>query len=280
MGRYELNLPIQALGIGRELSIRGFRELNQLYIIRSILKGGDTILDIGSNIGFYPLECAALLGGDCTVYSYEPDKRSHAYLSDNIRRNGLCNRFFAYPEAISDTTGTAELYGLQHWNLSSLQVSKDTGSHRIVEYTSAVDVISLPEAIGRIGRAPDLLRMDVEGHEENILSSLSTMCDSARELSPISIVFEGHAWEYRDITAIEASLENMFAAGYFCTYIAVRGHSLCPMTSLGYTPTETIRWLSNKEVIFGPISCEDALRVIPRESEMATVCLQRPRQYH
>ncbi len=63
-------------GISRVLAIYGIREADHTQIMKRELKSGMAVLDIGSNIGYYPLLEASLVGTKGKVYAIEPDPRN------------------------------------------------------------------------------------------------------------------------------------------------------------------------------------------------------------
>ena len=55
-------LDLHDKGISRALWLFGDRELEHKYLLEKVIKPGMTILDIGSNIGYYPLMELNLIG--------------------------------------------------------------------------------------------------------------------------------------------------------------------------------------------------------------------------
>ncbi len=54
------------------------------------ISAGQTLVDVGANVGMYSL-CAARFRG-VKVYAFEPESQNYAILNQNIHRNGLQNR--------------------------------------------------------------------------------------------------------------------------------------------------------------------------------------------
>lgn len=69
---------------------------------------GQTLVDVGANVGMYSL-CAARFRG-VKVYAFEPESQNYAILNQNIHRNGLQNQVTAYCVALSDGTRYDALY--------------------------------------------------------------------------------------------------------------------------------------------------------------------------
>jgi len=56
-----------------------------------LISPGDTVLDIGANIGIYSRMLARCVGSQGTVYAFEPIPHTFDFLSNNMRRLGLKN---------------------------------------------------------------------------------------------------------------------------------------------------------------------------------------------
>ena len=69
---------------------------------------GDTLLDIGANVGMYSIFAA--LTRDARVFAFEPESQNYAILNRNIYLNGLSNLVGAYCAALSDRPGFSQLH--------------------------------------------------------------------------------------------------------------------------------------------------------------------------
>lgn len=77
-------------------------------IFERLIEPGDTVLDIGANIGLVTKLLWELAGSSGAVHSYEPVPNTFQVLRDNIVRIGAAN-VTCYPFAISDSDGTATI---------------------------------------------------------------------------------------------------------------------------------------------------------------------------
>jgi FkbM family methyltransferase len=116
------------------------------------VKPGDVVYDVGAWIGAYALLAARLAGPQGRVFAFEPDPVARRQLERNIELNGL-ETIEVVPLALTSSAGSAWLSG----GASEATVG-DTGE---VE----VQTISLPDFIARSGKAPDVMKVDVEGGE-------------------------------------------------------------------------------------------------------------------
>lgn len=58
---------------------------------RNYLNKGDTVYDVGANIGYFSLEFARLIGKTGKVFCFEPHPEIFSVLTKNINRNGYRN---------------------------------------------------------------------------------------------------------------------------------------------------------------------------------------------
>ena len=178
-GRWEE--PVEFRGaqfsIGRDLSLypavrNGGFEAIELDTFLPEVRPGDTVWDVGGNIGIY----AVLLGRAAStghVVSFEPVTVSRERLLQNIARNGLTN-VTVEPVALSDREGSARMavhanaHGCDHIELD------DDGSSAAADdaATGALDVqITTGEAYAESSPhgLPDAIKVDIEGHEPEFL---------------------------------------------------------------------------------------------------------------
>src|SRR4029453_11809977 len=66
---------------------------------------GDTVYDIGANVGVFSLIGAALLRDEGLVVAFEPGFSSYARLCENIALNGLSSMVVPVPLALSGPSG-------------------------------------------------------------------------------------------------------------------------------------------------------------------------------
>ena len=72
--------------------------------IEEFVKDGDTLFDIGANVGAYSLVAAKATGGKAKVYAFEPAFPNFAQLCHNIYLNGCGDTVVPLPIALSDRT--------------------------------------------------------------------------------------------------------------------------------------------------------------------------------
>ena len=73
------------------LSLFGSFEPEQTALVETLVKPGDTVVDLGAHIGYYTLLFAKLVGPSGHVVAFEPSPASCAILRRNVASNGLAN---------------------------------------------------------------------------------------------------------------------------------------------------------------------------------------------
>ena len=156
---------------GRTLAAAGLWEWNVGAAIQRILRPGDVFMDVGANTGYYSVLAARLVGPQGHVYALEPAPRTYAVLQRNVALNGFGNRVSAIEAAAGAERGSATLFGpaLGHDASSSLRRQPDATSKN----ATMVDVQPLCDVLAPEHRdGLRLVKIDVEGHEDDVLVGL------------------------------------------------------------------------------------------------------------
>ena len=170
----QMYLNIRDKGVSRELALVDIREELLTETLQSELREGDCVVDIGANIGYYPLMEARLVGQYGKVYAIEPVPHNVQLLVDNVRLNDYGN-IETFQLAIGQCEGTLPLYISDHPNWCSFYPSR-----KVVGQVD-VSVVSLDSFL-KGKRRPNLIRMDVEGFEYEILNGMSSILESNMSL--------------------------------------------------------------------------------------------------
>jgi FkbM family methyltransferase len=83
-----------ALGGGltlRDATGRAKVDPHALGFLLRYLSPGDTMVDVGANIGIYSVLAGAIVGSEGRVEAFEPSPSLRPCLEENLRRNGLAN---------------------------------------------------------------------------------------------------------------------------------------------------------------------------------------------
>ena len=111
----------------------------------------ESILDVGSNLGFFSLAARSQFPA-ARIHSYEPNPLLQSHLLSNT--SGLSIE--VHPEAIGATEGWINMKSEGAASLFGQAIASDTGKIRKTTIDSAIE---------RIGGSVDLLKLDCEGGE-------------------------------------------------------------------------------------------------------------------
>ncbi len=151
-------------------------ELTEIKFLKQIIKNGDTVLDLGANIGVYTLIFAKLVGKSGHVFAFEPDPTNFEILSKNVKENKHENVTLVQ-KAVSEKNDKIKLF-----------VSKrNHASHRIFDSEEKrnsieVDVITLDTYFKKIKNPINFIKMDVEGVEGATLLGASNIIKNSKDL--------------------------------------------------------------------------------------------------
>lgn len=120
------------------------------------VKAGDTVFDLGANVGYFTLIAAALVGSSGKVVAYEPVPANSAALRRNVLMNRL-EHVEVVEAAVSGTAGTAEIAFDSSDQTASLVAARGGGA-------VTVATVRLDDEVQRVG-APNVIKSDIEGAE-------------------------------------------------------------------------------------------------------------------
>ena len=150
------------------------KEPDTLDWIDTYFNEGDTIYDIGTNIGQYSLYAAKVLNGNAQILCFEPEALNFAKLNRNILLNDLGETMTAYPIAVSDATGIDHFYSKAFKTGAALHAlgRAVTQGERAFEphNRQGIMAVSLDDLTGKYDLPfPTHIKVDVDGIEDRIV---------------------------------------------------------------------------------------------------------------
>lgn len=189
---------------------------------RSILRSGDTVIDVGGNVGAHALLAAHLVGPAGTVHAIEASPSICARLERNIARNGVRN-VITYQVAVTDVACQVTVHLNEAVNIGGTTIveaeaaRRNTVQEAVVEGLPLRDIVPL-EAL----RDARLIKIDVEGAEwlvcngmRDVLPMLRDDAEILLEVSPSALAATGGSVE---------ALIGIFAAAGFTTFEIVNDY--------------------------------------------------------
>ena len=157
----------------------GSYEPKTVKLFANSIKDGATVVDIGTNIGYYTIIVGKKVGQKGKVFGYEPNKDSLNLLLRNIQINNFKN-IIPINVALSDDKGRRTLFFGDNKCTHSFADNRKTGKNETVE-TDTLD-----NSLKKYGSPKiDVIKMDIEGAE---MLALEGMMETI-ERSPGLIIF-------------------------------------------------------------------------------------------
>jgi len=160
------------------------KDRDRLY---SLVKKGDIIFDVGTNIGETLLNFAKLTGEKGYVYGFEPDEENYRNVQKNISLNNFKN-IHVFNNAVSDKKETVKLSVVEPHNRGMNRIL-EPGSDEGYQY-SIIEAITLDDLVAenKIERI-DLVKIDIEGYEMHALKGALQMLKKFKPVLFVEIAY-------------------------------------------------------------------------------------------
>lgn len=205
--------------------ICSFLDAGQFYendvssLIIRVLSEGDTVIDIGANIGYFTVLAAAMVGKGGKVLAFEPGEENIADLERNMGMNRIEGIVDIVSKPATDLPKETSFYlnktssgGNALWDPAEFSKVSDVRSvaERISLQSTTVDIEVACRKIEKI----KLIKIDTEGAEAMILRGAArTLIDAEVDF----VVCELHQFGLEQLGYSQESLRNfMHAMGYEC----------------------------------------------------------------
>lgn len=178
-------------------------EYAELSFVRSMLRSGDAVIDVGANVGHISLLLADVVGGR-NIFAFEPAPHAFRRLKENWRLNDLPTE-----NIVEVAVGAArgEVFIEDHGRpTTTLRVSESPNGHRAVP----VPLVPLDDYRQLwAGRPVGLLKVDVEGYELEVFKGCFKLLEEDR---PRLIMFESLSG------GLDARLATTFAEHHYAVF--------------------------------------------------------------
>lgn len=172
------------------LSTRGVWEPFGTEVFKKQIKEGDTVLDIGANIGYFTLIAAKIAGDKGKVYAFEPEKTNFSVLKKNVEINKYKN-IVLIQKAVSNKNGKTSFY----------LDKKDLGKHSLFNLDKGerieIEIVKLDDYFKDYKGKIDFIKMDIQGAEWLAIDGMSSLLKKNSnikiytELDPESLIKSG-----------------------------------------------------------------------------------------
>ncbi len=178
-------------GIDLAIYIFGYFEYETVGAYRRLLKPGDTVLDIGANIGAHTMYLARCVSPAGKVIAFEPTAYAYNKLRQNIALNPMLAGLIQAEQVMlvnsDDTQVKPQLYSSWRIHDADPDTHPKHGGH-LMDTTGARNV-ALDGYITRHNIGPvTLIKMDVDGHECQVLRGARRLLDRDKPILLMEIM--------------------------------------------------------------------------------------------
>jgi len=185
-------------------------------LIEKFVRKGDTVFDIGANIGIHTLTLSKAVGDGGSVIAFEPVKYLLKELSLNLHLNSTRNVKIVNV-ACGEIDKIAEMNVIKEGHFdsgnSSLVENENIISLNLNKINKVkVQVIALDNFVYRHGLSIDFIKMDIEGYE---LFALKGMREIIKEQKP-KMIIEYNLDRIHDLGFSNQDFNNILDLQYDC----------------------------------------------------------------
>ena len=149
-----------------KLFAEGYYEKEVTLLMQNYVEPGDTVMDIGANIGVHSLNLSKMVGTSGKVYAFEPIP----FLREKLEENRILNRFTnisTQPIALSDGNYSIKTAFGQNANNGTFFIENDASGETEIKCVKGDDWVNEQQF-----DSLKLIKIDVEGFEYKVLSGL------------------------------------------------------------------------------------------------------------
>ncbi|ONG54716.1 hypothetical protein BKE38_10125 [Pseudoroseomonas deserti] len=190
---HRIYVDTRSRDIGIHLLASGRWESQYTKLFRSLVKRGDTVLDIGANHGFYAIHAATLVGATGRVEAFEPNPHLAGLATASLRTNGF-RWAKLHPVAVGEAKGQAELtFNVDMPGGGNIRAPGGAAKGSV----ATVEVVALDQLFPDPAFRVDVIKMDVEGYEGRALRGMEAILRRSpqvkilMEFSPVLLVRGG-----------------------------------------------------------------------------------------
>ncbi|MBT8443880.1 MAG: FkbM family methyltransferase [Gammaproteobacteria bacterium] len=175
----EQSLKLRRYYLAREvLNKEGSKEVEH-RILREFLVNGDSVIDIGANVGAYTKEFSEIVGASGRVLAFEPVGENYVILETVVRKAGLQN-VTTYRAALGAEVGTCdivvpEMDGYTGYYWAHLTKTDESGKRESVQVHTLDQLL-----VDRVVEAVDFIKCDVEGGELDVVRGAAELLKQQR----------------------------------------------------------------------------------------------------
>lgn len=187
---HKMYVDTRDLSLAPHILVEGYWEMWVTKFIVGQVKEGMTIVEVGTNIGYYSVLLTAKIGQTGRFYGFEANPEVYETLFRNLAVNGLIDRATLVNKAVYSQSQTLKFSRLKRHQGSStiLELPERFAQHYMDEVeVIEVPAVSLDDFFADKSPRVDLLKMDAEGSEALIFKGMKKLIKGNPQLK---ILFE------------------------------------------------------------------------------------------
>lgn len=171
------------------LNILNHGGFDTIKIFEKYLSLGDTFIDIGANLGYMSINASKIVGPKGKIISFEPDNTIYSLLEHNITLNNVEN-IKLNKIGLSNYNGEASFNIATESGLSRLENKNNNLVGLILQSKTTIKVNTLDSYLvdnNFTNIKIQMIKIDVEGHELNILQGASNVLKDSKPIIILEI---------------------------------------------------------------------------------------------
>lgn len=182
----------------------------EIELLKKHIRKGDTVLDIGANIGYYALKLSEIVGKNGSVHCFEPDKKNFNYLE---KATAHLKNIFISNKAVGPKTEKIKIYTSKNLNV-------DHRTYQPEDYDEAIeiDAVSIDDycstLLSKGNGKLDFIKMDIQGFEMHAVQGMQKTLEKNPEIKLIS-----EFWPYgleKSGSSVSAYFQFLTEKGFHC----------------------------------------------------------------
>lgn len=182
------------ISISPHILLDGYWEEDTTTVVRRHLHRGMTYLEIGTNVGYYSVLAASLVGTTGRVLGFEANPRMAHLANRSLYLNGFADYAHVTHAAVSDREGTVTLHTSRDLLGGSSIIPGVVEKNAILATSSSemrqeitVPCTTIDCATVDLGRDIDFIKIDIEGAEPLAIRGMTRLLGQKK---PLKIILE------------------------------------------------------------------------------------------
>ena len=173
--------PVNDNGVEKCLYYTGTYEKGTLFVIKHLLREGDTFVDVGANIGLMSVFAASIVKDSGKIIAFEPNPDTMEILLSNIALNELSN-IETTGYALGSKPGEGKIYDRMDVNRGGASLIKPENEGKSYD----INITTLSAYFNQ-NQHIQLIKIDIEGYELEALKGAMDLLDGG---SPPMLIVE------------------------------------------------------------------------------------------